>query len=63
MRPVTVRGLYYQSEVHGLPGIDKTDAGYDKVQRRQVLALRRQGRMSYDWIADAKAPAEIQPVP
>ncbi|MGE4249051.1 MAG: hypothetical protein AB7F09_06660 [Parvibaculaceae bacterium] len=50
--PVTVRGLYYQCEVHGLPGIDKTDAGYDKVQR-QVLALRRQGRMSYDWIADA----------
>ncbi|QIG47197.1 hypothetical protein G5V57_05285 [Nordella sp. HKS 07] len=50
--PVTVRGLYYQCEVHGLPGIDKTEAGYDKVQR-QVLSLRRQGRMSYDWIADA----------
>ena len=24
--PVTVRQLYYQAEVHGLPGIDKTEA-------------------------------------
>ena len=30
--PVTVRGLYYQAEVHGLPGIDKTDNGYNRVQ-------------------------------
>jgi hypothetical protein len=50
--PVTVRQLYYQAEVHGLPGIEKTDAGYDKVQR-QVLDLRRAGRMGYGWIADA----------
>lgn len=21
--PITVRGLYYQAEVHGIPGIDK----------------------------------------
>jgi hypothetical protein len=50
--PVTVRGLYYQAEVAGLPGIDKTEAGYKKVQR-QVLDLRRAGRLAYDDIADA----------
>lgn len=50
--PVTVRGLYYQAEVHGLPGIDKTENGYNKVQG-QVLALRRAGRLAYEHIADA----------
>jgi hypothetical protein len=44
--------LYYQSEVHGVPGIGKDDAGYDKVQA-QVLKLRRAGRLDYDDIADA----------
>jgi hypothetical protein len=48
---VTVRGLYYRAEVRGVPGIGKTDAGYDKVQR-QVLNLRRCGRLPYDQIAD-----------
>ena len=50
--PMTVRGLYYQAEVAGIPGIDKTEAGYTKVQR-QVLALRREGRLPYHAIADA----------
>jgi hypothetical protein len=50
--PVTVRGLYYQAEVHGIPGIGKDQPGYQKVQR-QVLALRRQGRLAYSDIADA----------
>jgi len=50
--PVTVRGLYYQAEVHGVPGIDKTDSSYAKVQR-QVLDLRRNGLLDYDDIADA----------
>lgn len=50
--PVTVRGLYYQAEVNGVPGIDKDDRGYKKVQR-QVLALRRTGRLAYKDIADA----------
>jgi hypothetical protein len=50
--PVTVRGLYYQAEVAGVPGIDKTDSSYAKVQR-QVLSLRREGRLSYDDISDA----------
>ena len=50
-RPVTVRQLYYQAEVHGAPGIDKTESGYDKIQR-QVLDLRRAGRLPYTDIAD-----------
>jgi hypothetical protein len=50
--PVTVRGLYYQAEVHNVPGIDKTDNGYTKVQG-QVLKLRRNGRLAYRDIADA----------
>jgi hypothetical protein len=50
--PVTVRGLYYQAEVAGLPGITKDDKDYAKVQR-QVLLLRRAGRLDYDDIADA----------
>lgn len=50
--PVTVRGLYYQAEVAGIPGIDKTEAGYAKVHT-QVLQLRRAGRLPYDCIADA----------
>ena len=50
--PVTVRQLYYQAEVAGLPGIDKTESGYTKVQR-QVLDLRRAGRLDYEHIADA----------
>ncbi len=48
--PITVRGLYYQAEVHGIPGIDKTDSGYRKVQA-QVLKLRREGRLDYANIA------------
>jgi hypothetical protein len=33
-----------------VPGIDKTEASYDKVQR-QVLKLRREGRLDYEHIA------------
>ena len=51
-QPVTVRGLYYQAEVAGLPGIDKTESSYNKIQR-QVLELRREGKMAYECIADA----------
>jgi hypothetical protein len=50
--PLTVRGLYYQAEVAGIPGIDKTESSYGKVQR-QVLDLRRAGRLDYEHIADA----------
>lgn len=50
--PVTVRQLFYQATVAGLPGIDKTEDGYNKVQA-QVLSLRRAGRLEYGKIADA----------
>ena len=50
--PVSVRGLYYQAEVAGVPGIDKSDQAYQRVQQ-QVLILRRTGRMPYGDISDA----------
>jgi hypothetical protein len=50
--PVTVRGLYYQAEVHGIPGIGKDEKDYGKIQR-QVPKLRRAGRLAYSDIADA----------
>jgi hypothetical protein len=50
--PITVRGLYYQAEVANVPGIDKTESAYSKVQR-QVLDLRRGGDLAYEHIADA----------
>ena len=50
--PMTVRGLYYQAEVAGLPGIGKDENGYNKVQAH-VLKLRREGKLPYDTIADA----------
>ena len=50
--PVTVRQLYYQAVVHELPGIEKDDSGYNKIQE-QVLHLRREGRLDYSKIADA----------
>jgi hypothetical protein len=49
--PITVRGIYYQAEVAAIPGIDKSDGSYDKIQR-QVLNLRRGGRLRYRAIAD-----------
>ncbi|OYW54245.1 MAG: hypothetical protein B7Y80_13675 [Hyphomicrobium sp. 32-62-53] len=50
--PVTVRGLFYRATVAGLPGVDKTEGGYKKIQK-QVLNLRRRGRLPYAQIADA----------
>ncbi|MFD1156963.1 hypothetical protein [Roseovarius aestuarii] len=50
--PVTVRQLFYAATVANLPGIEKTEAGYCKVQA-QVLNLRRSGKMPYHVIADA----------
>ena len=49
--PVTVRGLYYQAETFKVPGIGKDENDYEKVQR-QVLKLRRAGRLPYHHIAD-----------
>lgn len=47
--PMTVRQVFYQCSVRGAVG--KTEADYDRVQR-QVLAMRREGMLSYDAIAD-----------
>ena len=51
--PVTVRQLYYRAEVEGLPGIDKTDAGYNKVPSGPLL--RRAGKLPYHHIVDFDA--------
>jgi hypothetical protein len=47
--PVTLRGVYYRVVSAG--AVEKTEAAYDKVGRR-LLALRRSGRVPYDWITD-----------
>jgi hypothetical protein len=49
MRPMTVRQVFYQATVRGL--VEKTDAGYDKVQTDLVL-MRKAGVLPYGWIAD-----------
>lgn len=49
--PCSVRQLFYQAEVHGIPGITKDDASYCKIQE-QVLALRRSGELPYNLITD-----------
>lgn len=49
-KPMTVRQCYYRATVAGL--IDKTEAGYKRVQR--ILAdMRRAGRMPYSWLTDS----------
>ena len=46
--PVTVRGLYYQAEVRRPPRHRQDRRlSYDKIQR-QVLNLRRAGRLGYE---------------
>lgn len=47
--PVTVRGAYYRLVSIGV--VDKTEAGYDLVQR-ELLKLRRSGRVPYWWVTD-----------
>jgi hypothetical protein len=47
--PMTVRQVFYQATVHGL--IDKTEGGYDKVQR-ELVKLRLAGDLPFRWIAD-----------
>jgi hypothetical protein len=49
IQPATVRQVFYQATVRGL--IDKTEAGYNQVQRA-LVDLRRSGRLPYHWIAD-----------
>jgi hypothetical protein len=49
MHPMTVRQVFYQASVRGI--VDKTEAGYAKVQTDLAL-LRRAGAMPYHWLAD-----------
>lgn len=50
--PCSVRHLYYAATVAKVPGITKTDAGYNKVQRA-VLDLRRTGAIPYHLVTDS----------
>lgn len=50
MKPMTVRQVFYQAEVAGI--VEKTETGYDKVQRA-LVTMRRSGRMPYGWLADS----------
>jgi len=47
--PMTTRQVFYQATVRGL--VEKTEAGYDKVQR-ELVSLRLAGAIPYGWIAD-----------
>jgi hypothetical protein len=49
MRPMTVRQVFYQATVLGI--IEKSEAGYNKVQT-DLVHMRRAGLMPYDWLAD-----------
>jgi hypothetical protein len=49
MKPMTVRQVFYQATVRGI--IDKTEAGYTKVQT-DLVVMRRADEMPYDWLAD-----------
>lgn len=47
--PMTVRQIYYQLTTR--KAVEKTDAGYDRVQRA-LTDMRRNGSIPYNWIAD-----------
>lgn len=49
IKPCTVRQVFYQATVQGV--VEKTEAGYDKVQRA-LVELRRDRRIEYGAIAD-----------
>lgn len=49
-RVMTVRGIFYALTVAGV--VEKTEAGYDQVQR-QVLLMRRDGVLPWSFVADA----------
>jgi hypothetical protein len=50
MRPMTVRQVFYQATVKGI--VEKTEAGYTKVQTDLVL-MRRFGDLPYGWLTDS----------
>jgi hypothetical protein len=50
MQPMTVRQVFYQATVKGI--VEKTEAGYTKVQTDLVL-MRRFGDLPYGWLTDS----------
>lgn len=48
-QPASVRHIYYRAVVAGL--VDKSESGYNKVQR-DLLELRKNGTIPFDWITD-----------
>jgi hypothetical protein len=50
MKPMTVRQVFYQATVHGI--VEKSEAGYNKVQTDLVKMRRGDGFLPYDWLAD-----------
>jgi hypothetical protein len=50
MRPMTVRGAFYQASTRGL--VAKTEPGYRRVQRA-LVTMREQGRIPWGWITDS----------
>lgn len=50
LAPATVRQVFYQATVRGI--VEKTEAGYDKVQDDLVI-LRRSGDLEYEALADS----------
>ena len=49
--PASVRHLFYQAVVAGVPGITKNDSGYNKVQRA-LVELRMSGEIPFGYIVD-----------
>jgi len=47
--PITLRGVFYRVVSAG--AVDKTELGY-RLIGRQLLKLRRNGAIRYDWITD-----------
>ncbi|MBR1149072.1 hypothetical protein [Bradyrhizobium sp. JYMT SZCCT0428] len=48
-QPMTVRQVFYQATVQDI--VDKTEAGYTKVQT-DLVQMRRSGDLPYSWLAD-----------
>jgi hypothetical protein len=49
-KPMTVRQVFYRAVAAGL--IDKTEAEYKTTIGRLLVAMREDGELPYDWIAD-----------
>lgn len=47
--PITLRGIYYRVVSAGKS--EKTKAAYDRIGR-EVVKMRREGRLPYSWVAD-----------